>query len=139
MFLLSCTVPLSSLINSPVASKLLQKLQPVSSTMEAMKPSMAAQGSRHELLEQGRTASQKSGGGSPLMAQLTALKIIAIVSTASAICVMVTSDQNVVVYQIPFSARYSYASAFKLSFVFNFVIINPNSASVSQYYCEGNP
>ncbi|CAN1243803.1 CASP-like protein 1F2 [Linum perenne] len=77
--------------------------------MEASKPT----GSRHELLEQGGSAKQSGGSGSPLMAQLTALKILAIVSTVSAICVMVTSDQNVVVYQIPFSARYSYASAFK--------------------------
>ncbi|CAI0396865.1 unnamed protein product [Linum tenue] len=57
-----------------------------------------------------------------LVAQLTALKILAIAFTASAICVMVTSNQNVLVYGIPFSARFTYSTAFKFLVAANGIV-----------------
>ncbi|CAN0870135.1 CASP-like protein 1F2 [Linum grandiflorum] len=68
---------------------------------------------------------QRNGGGGlslTLMAQLAMLKLLAIVFTVSAICLVFTSEENVVVYNIPFSARFSYSSAYKFLVDANIIV-----------------
>ncbi|CAN1137557.1 CASP-like protein 1F2 [Linum perenne] len=76
------------------------------------------------------TGSTGTGGMSLLMLQLILLKLLAIVFTLSAICVTLTSNQNVLVYNIPFSVRYSYSSAYKFMVVANAIVCGMSLSSV---------